>query len=154
MNTSKPPSTVLLKGRDERIRRASGNARGGWRDGVAAVEFAIVLPILLILVLGSVELCQRLYLRQSTTIAAYEGVRVAARKTSAAADVTKRCNSLLADRKITGATVIVTPADFKNLTTGATINVQIKVPWAANTVSRFVLKDTGNIVVNATMLRE
>jgi Flp pilus assembly protein TadG len=148
------PSKINRMYHGRSCRRAFGNTGGLSRRGIAAVEFAVVFPILLLLVLGTVEVCQRLFLRQSATIAAYEGIRVAARKTSAASDVTERCNSILTDRRIKGATVTVTPSDFKNLASGTAIKLEINVPWDGNSVTRFVLKDHGTVSVTATMLRE
>ncbi len=52
------------------------------RRGIATVEFAVIFPILLVMVLGTLEICQRLFSYQSATIAAYEGIRLAARSTS------------------------------------------------------------------------
>ena len=47
------------------------------RSGVAAVEFAVCLPVLVVLILGSIECCSMIFLRQSLAIVAYEGLRVA-----------------------------------------------------------------------------
>jgi Flp pilus assembly protein TadG len=124
------------------------------RKGIATVEFAVILPILLTLVLGSIEVCQRLFIRQSATIAAYEGIRLAARKTSTPAEVIARCNQLLSDRRITGAQINLTPSDFEGLITGSEIKLELKIPWSANTPTRFVLQDQGFVGVNAVMLRE
>ncbi len=124
------------------------------RRGIATVEFAVVFPILLLMVLGTIEICQRLFLRQSATIAAYEGIRLAARSTSNAPDVIERCQQLLSDRRIAGGQVTLTPNSFQNLPTGSPITVEVRVPWSSNSVTKFVLRDQGNIVVRAVMLRE
>ncbi len=88
-----------------RGRRLSRRASHLKRLGIASVEFAVVFPILMILVLGTVEVCQRLFIRQSATIAAYEGIRLAARKTSSAEDVVSRCKQLLEDRRVSNPTI-------------------------------------------------
>ncbi len=132
-------------------KRVSKNPR---RRGIATVEFAVIFPILLVMVLGTLEICQRLFLRQSATIAAYEGIRLAARSTSNAPEVIERCQQLLTDRRIAGGQITVTPNTFQNLPTGSPITVEVRVPWASNSVTKFVLRDQGNIVVKAVMLRE
>jgi Flp pilus assembly protein TadG len=58
------------------LRRA--DRRGTDERGAAAVEFALVVPILLILVFGIVNFGQYLSVRQTATQAAAEGARAAA----------------------------------------------------------------------------
>ena len=47
------------------------------KQGAAAVEFAIVLPVFVLILLGSIETCTMIFLQQSLEMAAYEGARVA-----------------------------------------------------------------------------
>jgi len=122
--------------------------------GVASVELAFVLPVMLILVLGTIEVCQRIFLRQSAVLVAYEGARLAARSTSSNTDITTRCQTLLTQRRIVGGTVSVTPADVLSQPPGTQVRVRITVPWASNSPTRFVLQDQGTVAVDATMLRE
>ncbi len=138
---------------DKRVLSRKGN-RSLVRSGVAAVELAIVLPLLLTLVLGSMEVCQRLFLRQSAVLSAYEGGRLAARKSSSALQVAQRCEQILEERSVVGAQVIVTPTTFAEISVGDEVSVEIRIPWAANSATRLVLKDQGVIVVRSTMLRE
>jgi Flp pilus assembly protein TadG len=53
--------------------------RRGWRDerGAAAVEFALVLPVLLLILFGIIEFARAWNVRQTLTDAAREGARVA-----------------------------------------------------------------------------
>ena len=129
------------------------------RRGVAAVELAFVLPVMFILVFGSIELCQRVYTRQSTVIAAYEACRVATRKTSSTADVAAACESLLEQQGVSGATIQVRDMTrgqnhLDDIVTGDEIRVRITVPWEENVLSRYVVKVQGTFRVNAHMLRE
>ena len=124
------------------------------RDGLASVELAFVLPVMLILVLGTIEVCQRIFLRQSAVIVAYEGARSAVRSTCSNADVTARCQTMLTQRNVKGAVVTVTPADLLSQPPGTQVRVRIEVPWASNSPTRFVLQDQGTISVDAYMLRE
>ena len=43
--------------------------------GMAAVEFAVCLPVLVLLVFGAIEASSFIFLKQALTVAAYEGVR-------------------------------------------------------------------------------
>jgi Flp pilus assembly protein TadG len=124
------------------------------RCGIAAVELAVILPVLLILVLGTIEVCQRIFLRQSAVIVGYEGARFAARSTTSTADVVQRCQTLLTQRRVTGGTITVTPNNLLAATPGTLIQVRIAIPWASNSPTRFVLQDQGTVTVDAYMLRE
>ena len=122
--------------------------------GVATVELAFVLPVMLILVLGTIEVCQRIFLRQSAVLVAYEGARLAARSTSSNTDITTRCQTLLTQRRVIDGTVVVTPDDVLSKPPGTQVQVRITVPWASNSPTRFVLQDQGTVTVDAYMLRE
>ena len=45
--------------------------------GVAAAELAVCLPIVVLMVIATIEACSAVFLKQSLTVAAYEGVRTA-----------------------------------------------------------------------------
>src|SRR5262245_11435218 len=66
-------------------------ARRGIR-GVAAAELAVCLPIVVLLVLATIEACSALFLKQSLTVAAYEGVRTAIEEGATSANVQTACN--------------------------------------------------------------
>lgn len=129
------------------------------RRGAAVVELAVVLPVLMILVFGSIELCQRLYTKQSVVIAAYESCRVATRQNSTTESVLSACETLLDQQGVKGATIQI--RDLTNgqnnldaSATGDEMRVRITVDWADNVISRYVLAAQGNFRVDAVMLRE
>jgi len=57
------------------------------RKGAEVVEMALVLPLLILLTLGTLEICEGIFLRQKLELAAHEGARVAILKRSTASDV-------------------------------------------------------------------
>jgi Flp pilus assembly protein TadG len=59
--------------------------RGRGEEGAVAVEFAIILPILVFLVLGGLDLGHRFYMQHLITNASREGARFAAKYTGTAA---------------------------------------------------------------------
>jgi Flp pilus assembly protein TadG len=136
------------------LKNQTSGERTSQRHGLASVELAFVLPVMLILVLGTIEVCQRIFLRQSAVIVAYEGARSAVRSTSSSTDVLTRCQAMLTQRHVKGAVVTVTPEDLLTQPSGTQIRVRIEVPWASNSPTRFVLQDQGTISVDAYMLRE
>lgn len=137
------------------------------RLGVATVELAFVLPVFIVLVFGSIEICQRLQVKQSALIAAYEGCRVATRQISDTQTVQTHTETLLEQQRVKGATVNIghqkrsaePDDDFKagleNIETGDEIRIRIDVPWSSNTISNYVIGDQGGTFqVQAFMLRE
>ena len=129
------------------------------RLGVATVELAVALPAFIAITFGAIEICQRLYTKQSTIIAAYEACRVATRPISDTAAVTARCQLLLDQQEVHGATIRVRNItqgqnNLDGVVTGDEIRVRIDVDWAPNVVSRYVIGDSGSFRVQAFMLRE
>ncbi len=130
------------------------------RRGVATVELAFVLPALIALAFGSIEICQRLHVKQSTLIAAYEACRVATRPISDTAAVQTHCESLLSQHGVNGATVQIrnmTQArnNLTDIVTGDEIRIRVTAPWDENTISHYVIGDFGQTFqVQAFMLRE
>jgi hypothetical protein len=82
--------------------------------GAAAVEFAIVLPILIVLVFGIVEFSIAYNRQQGLHAAAREGARVAALPQTSSSDVVERVHDalsgVLSDEDIDDATISVTPS--------------------------------------------
>lgn len=137
------------------------------RLGVATVELAFVLPVFIVLVFGSIEICQRLNVKQSALIAAYEACRVATRQISDTASVQSHAETLLTQQNVQGATVTIghqkrsaDPEDdfeagLEDIETGDEIRIRIDVPWGSNTISNYVIGDQGGTFqVQAFMLRE
>ncbi|HYO24039.1 MAG TPA: TadE/TadG family type IV pilus assembly protein [Lacipirellulaceae bacterium] len=105
------------------------------RRGVAASELAVCLPVIVLLVLGMIEACTMIFLKQSLTVAAYEGTRAAIVPGATSADVRAACNQVLADRRVRGGTVTLTPADITSLQPGQYVDVTVSAPCSSNTVA-------------------
>ncbi len=70
------------------------------RQGGAATEAAIFLPLILLIISATVELSSAIYLKETLTIAAFEGARVAVTRDSDDARVRSRVDQVLAERSI------------------------------------------------------
>jgi hypothetical protein len=111
------------------IRRTN---RSNKRRGVAAAELAVCLPVVVLLVVATIESCSALFLKQSLTVAAYEGVRTAIEKGSTTTAVQTACNRILDDRRIQGAKVTLNPASISSLKPGDFIDVIVSAPCTSN----------------------
>lgn len=104
------------------------------RRGTAAAELAVCLPIVVLLVLATIEACSMVFVKQSLTVAAYEGVRTALVDGATAANVEATCEQILRDRHIGDATVTVQPADIAALRPGQYVDITVTAPCDANTI--------------------
>jgi Flp pilus assembly protein TadG len=104
------------------------------RRAVAATELAVCLPVIVLLVIGTVEACSMVFLKQSLSVAAYEGVRTAIEKGATTAQVQAACQQVLADRDVRDGVVTITPKKFENLDRGEFVDVTVSAPCGSNTV--------------------
>src|SRR3954447_10127741 len=107
-------------------------SRPSKRRGVAAAELAVCLPVVVLLVLATIESCSALFLKQSLTVAAYEGVRTAIEKGSTTANIQTACDQILADRRIQAAQVTINPANKAAMKPGDFIAVTVTAPCNSN----------------------
>ena len=77
------------------------------RRGAAAVEFAVLLPVFVLLVLGTIEATSMIFLQQTLEIAAYEGARVGLVPDSTDGNVEGAARQILDARNVQGSTTTV-----------------------------------------------
>jgi Flp pilus assembly protein TadG len=79
------------------------------RSGVAATEFAVILPLIVILGVVPLELCNLIQLKQSVAVAAYEAAKVATHPDGDTAKATAVYQRVISERGIKGASIDVVP---------------------------------------------
>jgi Flp pilus assembly protein TadG len=121
---------------------------------VAATELAVCLPIIVLMVIATIEACGAMFLKQSLTVAAYEGVRTALEEGATTATVQAACNQVLADRRITGAKVTITPANIAALNPGDFIDVSVSAPCASNSTVPTTFYRGKTLTAKASMMIE
>ena len=89
-----------------RLRRHCTRARGD--EGSAVVEFALVTPLLLVLLLGVLQIALAMHVRATLTAAAAEGARVAALSGSSLSRGEQRTRDVLTDSLAGGGVAGVT----------------------------------------------
>lgn len=107
-----------------------GNRRN--RGGAALIEFAVCIPVLLILVLGSMEATSAIFVRQALTTSAYEGIREATKVGGTTAGATSRAQAVLSARNIRGSSIRVVPNDVRNVARGEPITFEVSASFALN----------------------
>lgn len=104
------------------------------RRGTAAVEAAFCLPVIITLIVGSIEASNAIYLKQTATIAAYEAVKIASGQEGTTAAAEAAANAVLNSRNISSATVSVSPSVDGDTEQGTLITVVVTIPLANNRV--------------------
>ena len=98
--------------------------------GAAIVELAVCLPVMVLMVFGTVEVASSIFLKQTLTSAAHEGALTGMRQNAVESDVLDRVNLILSARNISGCTVQVltdqTGVSFDQLAPGGMFRVQIQ----------------------------
>jgi len=101
------------------------------RRGVAVSELAVCLPILFLITFAAIETCSAIYLKQSMTLAAYEGARVALIPAASDNNVVAQSDQILTDRNVQGGNVSVSP-NVRGASPGTFIRVEVSAPCTGN----------------------
>lgn len=104
------------------------------RKGLAAAEAAVCIPFIVVFALASIEACSMIYLKQSVTIAAYEGARTGNALGATSDDVSSVCQQIFADRGISGATVETAPSEISDANAGQYFSISCCAPCAGNSL--------------------
>jgi hypothetical protein len=106
------------------------------------------------LVIGTVEACNIIFLKQSLTTAAYEGARIAIGSGSTTADVETQCQQILTERKVGSGTITVNPPIVSDVPRGAYITVTVSAPSDANAILKGWFYTNHTLQGRATMMKE
>ncbi|WP_417747062.1 TadE/TadG family type IV pilus assembly protein [Rosistilla oblonga] len=124
------------------------------RRGTAIVEFAVCLPLLALLVFGTIEAASRIFLKQTLSISAYEAARQAIRVGSTTENSKASGDSILTARKVKGSQIVFSPADITNASRGELISVSVSAPTRDNSqvLGKFIADKT--ITATVVMVKE
>lgn len=123
--------------------RYSSSQPAEHRNGSAVVELVIALPLLFLVVFGSIEACNMNHIQQCATEASYHGALIGLSSGATEADMTAGMSNMLTARGITGGTFTVIGADgltaFDTLVSGDLFVVTTNIPIEGNlTISGIV----------------
>ncbi len=128
--------------------------RRSQRAGVAAAEFAVCLPVIVLIVLSTIEACTMVFLKQSLTIAAYEGARTALAQSATNADVVNTAEQVLTERNVNGGTVTLSPTNLTAIAPGQYLTVTASAPATGNSVIPIRFYRGRTLTGTATMMKE
>jgi Flp pilus assembly protein TadG len=120
---------VLPRPRPSSLRRGRRQRRA-----TTTVEFAVTLPLVLLLFFGSIEFARVNLLRHTAAQAAYEGARRGIVPGATASDVQTVAQQILNSAFASGYTVAITPSTITRNTTQVTVDISIPLTsnsWVA-----------------------
>jgi Flp pilus assembly protein TadG len=106
--------------------------RIGSRSGVAAVETAVMLPLVVLFVFAPIEIVNGIFHRQSVTIAAYEGARTASLPGSTDSMVIARIEEVLQNRNLANPVITINPPLTTLTPRGTLIDVTVRAERTGN----------------------
>jgi Flp pilus assembly protein TadG len=109
-------------------RRGKGAIRRNGRRGAAVVEFAIVVPLFLLLVFSMFEFGRVIMVQQVLTNAAREGARRAILEDATPDEIEFLVENYLARSSVPGASVSVTPVPLTGVAFSEPVTVTVTVP--------------------------
>ncbi|WP_153558968.1 TadE/TadG family type IV pilus assembly protein [Roseimaritima sediminicola] len=127
-------------------------ARG--RRGVAAVEFAVCLPVLILLVFGAIEAASFIFLKQSLNVAAYEGCRAAIRASGTNAEAESKAVAILEARNVHDARVRFVSGDVSAVGRGEPVVLEVLAPTRANSPLAGQFIDNRDLTARVVMVKE
>lgn len=98
--------------------------------GAAAVEFAIVFPLVLIFFIGIIAVSQAFILRDLSQLAAYEGARAGTILDATSEDIRTETERVLTSMRVQGAEITIEPTQLTNST--PRVRVTVRIPIADN----------------------
>src|SRR5687768_8197691 len=122
------------------------------RRGAALVEFAFVLPLIILFFTASIELFRMNQVRHAAESAAYEACRHVIVPGATQAEATAKANHLLGIVGVRNATVSISPTNITEST--ATVTVNVTVPAKGNTLVMPFFARKSLVSANSSLLTE
>ncbi|MEO1525575.1 MAG: TadE/TadG family type IV pilus assembly protein [Planctomycetota bacterium] len=126
------------------------------RRGVATIEFAFALPALLALTIGTIDICSMMFLKESVTLAAYEGARRGVGRGRTNADVQARVVEFLNERNINfeGNPCSFSSPNFNDAATLENVTTTVTVPVSGNLLIPSVFWGNTELSAQVTLRKE
>ncbi|MCP4889518.1 MAG: pilus assembly protein [Planctomycetaceae bacterium] len=121
---------------------------------MAAVEMAVCLPVIILLVFGTIEASGLIFLKQALNVAAYEGVRETIRVGSSNADGAEIAMSILSSRKIKDVQIRFPNGEAAQAKRGDEIVMEVSVCKASNSQLLGHLGTNQLLTTRVVMLKE
>ena len=122
------------------------------RKGLAATECAICIPVILMFTFATIEFTSAIFLKETLTVAAYEGARVAVQRKAEKKHAKDQVKEILEARGIKKGKITISPNKFKDLKALDVVTIEVSAPLRKNSffIGRFL---TGQSVTAVVKMR-
>lgn len=124
------------------------------RHGAALVELAVTLPLIVTIVLGTIEITSVVYARHNLQCTVQECGRVAAKRAASDDLVRTRLEDIAAQLGIHDAQVFTNPPSIEGLEPGTRIHVMIQAAAPSNTFIAGNYYGNDGIVASCVVVKE
>ena len=113
-------------------------------------------PLLMLLTVGTIDVCSAIFLREAAILAAYEGARQGVARGNGNVDVQNRVEEFLNERKIVfdGDVIEISGAGFDSASTLEPVTVTVNIPAEGNLLIPSEMIGALMISADVTMLKE
>ena len=108
-------------------------------SGLAAVEFAVCLPLIILLVFGAVEASSFIFLKQTLNIAAYEGIRESIKAGSDNVKGAQRAENILRSRDVNEYEIVFPSGQAGRSKRGENVVIEVRAPYRSQQPSGWKL---------------
>ncbi len=104
------------------------------RSAVATVELAICLPVLSLIVFGSIQATNLIFLQHATTAAVYEGTLEMAKANASNTSVEARIQQVLNARQVVDSTITIKPTgtEISRIPPGTHVTLEVTADVRSN----------------------
>jgi len=134
-------------------RATKGRRAPSVRRGTALVEFAISLPVMLLVVFGSIEVTNQIFAKQALVTTCYEAARVTASTGSKDQGLSK-ANQIIAERNLSGVSVTFSPGNISTLPVGQDFSVTARMHSSQFSLVPSVFRYSAWIEATVNMVKE
>ena len=127
------------------------------RRATATVELAICFPVMFLLTIGTMDVCSMLFLKETITMAAYEGARRGMARDRTNTDATNRVMEFLDERNVAyevANVVSFSSTDFDSANTLDNVTITVTVPCSGNLIIPSAMFDDLTMTAAVTMRKE
>ncbi len=140
-----------------RISRRETIGNSNKRFGTAVVELAFSLPLIVLIVFGSIEACNAIYLQQVVTEVAYQGALVGNQFDATEQSVLDRMQDYIDQTSFSGVTFAVIGTDgtpFNDLVRGQSFRVTVTAPADSMPLTMQILSNLNDLSAARVAVRQ
>ena len=123
-------------------------------SGVATTEFAVCLPLIILLVFGSIEATNYIFLKQTLNIAAYEGIRESIKVGSDNARGAAKAENILRSREVREYEIAFPNGQSSQIKRGEDVVLEVRASTAANSLLAGQFISNRVLVARVVMVKE